>query len=195
MKHSKDTVMSAYHKVKDILLNSADFSEKRKAGLSKLFEYLDNETQWLKAPASTRYHCSNEGGLLEHSINVASQARKAYKPWLPDYSPDVITLVALLHDIGKHCEYIQNPPTPAQKQYGYPGSYVLDTTIKWMPHEDRSAYLATKYIPDLTEEEFAAITLHNEPHLTNVSQFKNCPLATYVAMCDYWCCNYVEDRN
>ena len=39
-------------------------------GIDNLMEWLENETDFFKAPASTRYHGSYEGGLLEHSLNV-----------------------------------------------------------------------------------------------------------------------------
>ena len=51
----------------------------------------------------------------------------------------------------------------------------------------------SKYI-DLTEEEFSAIFLHNEPWLTNTCQFQHCPLSTVIQYADYWSCMYLEDR-
>ena len=40
-------------------------------GADKLLEYLlSDKSDFFTAPASTRFHGSNEGGLLEHSLNV-----------------------------------------------------------------------------------------------------------------------------
>lgn len=194
MKHSKESILSAYKKIKTLLFEAKDFTPERKEGLKKLFQYLEEETDWLKAPCSTRYHCSYEGGLLEHSVNVASVARKLHRVLMPEYSEASVIMVAILHDCGKYCQYHQKEPTPAQKQWGYPGSYVTRTDIPYMGHEDRSAWIVSKFV-DLTEEEFSAIVLHNEPWLTNTCQFQHCPLSTLLQTADYWCCMYVEDRN
>ena len=37
----------------------------------RLMAYIEQETAYLTAPASTRYHLCRERGLLEHSVNVA----------------------------------------------------------------------------------------------------------------------------
>lgn len=188
-----ETVLGAYEKVKTLLFEAEDFTEERKEGLKKLFNFLENETEWLKAPCSTRYHCSYEGGLLEHSVNVARQASRLAKILIPNYSINSVIMIGLLHDCGKYCQYYQKEPTPAQKQYGYPGSYATNTAVPYMGHEDRSAWIVSKYI-DLTEEEFSAIVLHNEPWLTNTCQFQHCPLSTVIQYADYWACMYLEDR-
>ena len=39
-------------------------------GADKFLEYLLEKTDFFTAPASTRFHGSYEGGLLEHSLNV-----------------------------------------------------------------------------------------------------------------------------
>lgn len=43
----------------------------KREGADKLLEYLlSKSSDFFFAPASTRYHGSYEGGLVEHSINV-----------------------------------------------------------------------------------------------------------------------------
>ena len=43
----------------------------KREGADKLLEYLlSSKSDFFTAPASTRYHGSYEGGLLEHSLNV-----------------------------------------------------------------------------------------------------------------------------
>lgn len=39
-------------------------------------EYIKQETKWLTASASTRFHLFEEGGLFEHSVNVAETVLK-----------------------------------------------------------------------------------------------------------------------
>ena len=45
--------------------------EKRWAEFAELMRFIETETEYLTAPASTKFHFCKEGGLLEHSVNVA----------------------------------------------------------------------------------------------------------------------------
>ena len=42
-------------------------------GIDNLMDWLENDTDFFTSPASTRYHGSYEGGLVEHSLNVFNQ--------------------------------------------------------------------------------------------------------------------------
>ncbi|MGN1109051.1 MAG: hypothetical protein ACI4RK_06665 [Oscillospiraceae bacterium] len=39
-------------------------------GIEDLIRYMQEETDFFTAPASTKYHGAFEGGLLQHSMNV-----------------------------------------------------------------------------------------------------------------------------
>lgn len=54
---------------------------------------------FLQAPASLNYHHNYPGGLLVHSVEVATFV--ANIPWQEDNSRDIAITAALLHDIGK----------------------------------------------------------------------------------------------
>ena len=41
----------------------------KREGIEKLIDFLE-KTDFFTAPASTRFHMSCEGGLLQHSLNV-----------------------------------------------------------------------------------------------------------------------------
>ena len=43
---------------------------KRRASFDRFISLLEGETTWLTSPASTRYHLSEEQGLLKHSVGV-----------------------------------------------------------------------------------------------------------------------------
>ena len=43
---------------------------RRREAFRALMAYIEQETAYLTAPASTRYHLCRERGLLEHSVNV-----------------------------------------------------------------------------------------------------------------------------
>lgn len=79
-------------------------------GVEKLKEYLE-KSDFYTAPASTRFHGSYEGGLLQHSLNVydALSRKKNNDPlWsqvLANVTEESIIIVALLHDICKTYYY------------------------------------------------------------------------------------------
>lgn len=80
-------------------------SECKRDGMDKLLEYL-RKSDFYTAPASTRFHSCHEGGLLEHSLNVADcLLKKLDSPiWgniLNEVGRESLILSALLHDICK----------------------------------------------------------------------------------------------
>lgn len=69
------------------------------------------KSDFYTAPASTRYHSCHEGGLLEHSLNVAEcLLEKSESPvWanaLSNVGRESLILSALLHDICKCYYYV-----------------------------------------------------------------------------------------
>ena len=71
-------------------------------GLVKFIEKSDMKV----APASTRFHSSYEGGLLQHSLNVYDclQAKRESPMWkevLKDVSDETMIITALGHDFCK----------------------------------------------------------------------------------------------
>ena len=62
-------LMQRYQKLKDkVIIRKQEFIE--------LMNYIEIKTSYLTAPASTRFHLCIEGGLLEHSVNVAENLLK-----------------------------------------------------------------------------------------------------------------------
>lgn len=74
-------------------------------GGDKLLEFI-RKSDFYTAPASTKYHLSEEGGLLQHSLNVFHcLMNKVSNPtWASIITPDkykTVACVALLHDLCK----------------------------------------------------------------------------------------------
>lgn len=69
--------------------------------IDKLIKYLE-ESDFKLAPASTKYHNSYKGGLLEHSLQVYKEVKKLNQIYnyygIPD---DSIIIMCLLHEIYK----------------------------------------------------------------------------------------------
>ena len=75
----------------------------KREGIDLLIKWL-NAKDTKVAPASTKYHLSYKGGLVEHCLNVYRRLKKLMQDEFGDncpYSEETITLVALMHDISK----------------------------------------------------------------------------------------------
>ena len=139
----------------------------RKSQFDRLISFMENETTWLTAPASTKYHLCKESGLLEHCVNVAESMLKIREALAPDISAESCVIVSLVHDLGKvgmpgNPQYLINEPTDKQQQSGYKPDppYRFNKNLTYLSVPVRSLYLASKHI-DLTEEEVQAIVYHD----------------------------------
>ena len=175
---------------------------KRSEEFAELMEYIETETEWLTAPASTRFHLCRENGLLEHSINVAETLIRLKNTLYPLIEDESCVIVALMHDLGKvgmpkEPLYIKNKPTERQRLAGYgptyPYSFNNDLTYLSVPV--RSLYLALPFI-ELSEEETQAIVYHDGQYVEdNRSVAKNeQPLTLLLQYADNWCGFVVEER-
>ena len=76
-------------------------------GSDKLLQFLlSPHSDFFTAPASSRFHSSYEGGLLDHSLNVydclvAYMNSEKAKQLGFEYSDETLAIVALLHDLCK----------------------------------------------------------------------------------------------
>jgi len=175
---------------------------KRADEFADLMLFIETQTAWLTAPASTRFHLCRENGLLEHSVNVAETLLRIKNTLYPLIEDESCIIVALLHDLGKagmpsQPLYLKNRPTENQRRAGYgptyPYSYNNEMTYLSVPI--RSLYLALPYIK-LSEEEAQAIAYHDGQYVEdNRSAAKNeHPLTLMLQYADNWCGFIVEDR-
>ena len=178
-----DTLMQRYERLKDKVVE-------RRASFERLINYLERETEWLRAPASTRFHLSRESGLLEHTCNVAEAMLKLKEAIAPMISDESCVIVALLHDLGK-------VGMPGKPQYlegdKYPYSFNKELTYLSVPI--RSIYLALPYI-ELSEEEVQAIVYHDGQYVDdNASVARNeKPLTLLLQYADTWS-SFVLEKN
>jgi len=184
-----------YNALKALVKNRAD-------EFNGLMDFMEKETSWLTAPASTRFHLCRENGLLEHSVNVAETLIRLKNTLYPLIEDESCVIVAFLHDFGKvgipgEPLYIKNKPTENQRRAGYgptyPYSYNTDLTYLSVPV--RSLYLALPYLT-LSEQETQAIAYHDGQYVEdNRSAAKNeCPLTLLLQYADNWCGFVVEER-
>ena len=136
-------------------------------GMDNLIEAME-EGGFFTAPCSGGYHLAREGGLAEHSLNVLNVAMDTtvglFKgELLPKELKDRLTIVCLLHDLGKmgqygKANYVENILKSKKQSVSKP--YKTNPDLLYVDHEVRSVVIAQQYI-ELTEEEQQAILWHN----------------------------------
>lgn len=135
-------------------------------GIDNLMDWLENDTDFFAAPASTRYHGSYEGGLLEHSLNVYDRLvwemeHTVGAGWEDIYSPETVAIVALFHDLCKIDRYILTEKwrKDADGQWESYDAYDYNREKSEMGHGSQSVFYLQKFI-QLTEVEAQAIYWH-----------------------------------
>ena len=182
-------------------------------GIKEFLEWLDT-TDFKTAPASTKYHLSEEGGLCKHSLNVFMRLINLLSNEYPKklvgndangaeiweetcpYSKESIALVALLHDIGKadfYKTYVKNVKNEATNTWEKVPYYaVKDESERFIygSHEDNSIYTLRQFFKLLYEEDLA-IKYHmggigsNEPSMSAmVYNAFKSPLALFLHIAD-----------
>ena len=157
---------------KNIARFEAELQKVQRFGMDKLLEYI-RASDFYTAPASTKYHLSCEGGLLQHSLNVLDALRgiltRTEDGWeyrvagkaVLTISDESVTIIALLHDICKTYFYTTSMRNAKNEQTGKWEKVPTYTVEDRMPlgHGSKSAMLIKEYII-LTGPEMYAIWWH-----------------------------------
>ena len=184
---------------KDRFISLLKSITRQNARIDDLINKLEN-SDFFVAPASTKYHGSERGGLCAHSLCVyANLIDLVNLKGLSDrISHDSIIIVSLLHDFSKmnfYEPYFQNKKvySPKGSKFDDMGNFdwvsvpsykIKDINERFVygSHEETSEYMARCYIP-LTYDESVAI-LHHMGQLASDSAkddiyevYKRCPLA------------------
>ena len=130
------------------------------------------ELGFFSAPASTVFHLCEEGGLLQHSLNVYDEAlmlREQEIRMCPKVAArlplDSVTIAALLHDVCKAEIYrktIKNRKNAEGYWEKYEG-YEVDNSAFPCGHGEKSVIQLLRWGLDLTEDEILAIRWHMGP--------------------------------
>lgn len=135
------------------------FEKINRPGTIELYNYLSLATDFFLAPASSMYHLSFQGGLLQHSVNVAQTILKLNEVFATGFSESTLILCGLLHDICKANFYMRD-----FKNVKVDGVWIKQPcySIKDvfpLGHGEKSVILLLEYIK-LTPEEMLAIRWH-----------------------------------
>ena len=146
----------------------------KRDGLDRLVTWLETETDYFTAPASTVFHGNFEGGLLAHSMNVTRLALHNLNflvkqhPEMEELRESVI-ISALFHDLCKTNYYFlakKWTKDENNKWKEYVGYEVKDSFP--LGHGEKSLYLLSQFI-HLTNAEALAIRWHMGSTETSVN--------------------------
>lgn len=135
----------------------------KRDGSQKLLDWI-RSSDFFEAPASTRFHGSRPGGLVDHSLNVYYRLLNLYKHEygedLTEEQQETIAIVSLLHDICKANFYkveIRNRKNDQGQWEKYP-AYVVNDQLPY-GHGEKSVYIVSSFMK-LTRDESMAIRWH-----------------------------------
>lgn len=178
----------------------------KREGADRLLDWICS-TDFFAAPASTKYHGSHEGGLVEHSLNVFDRlCRNLHNEWVSTHPEselfpmerlETIAIVSLLHDLCKAEFYALDYKN--QKVYSEAGTkqdakgkfewesvpyYVVDEKLPF-GHGEKSVYLISGYMA-LTVEEALSIRWHMGDFSVPATSraYGMCPLAVQLHVAD-----------
>ena len=181
-------------------------------GIDDLVEELE-DLGFFKAPASTKFHLNEGGGLVQHSLNVCKAALSMRKSMielddslLEALPKDSVIIASLLHDTCKADIY--KPTMKKEKnRFGMwcevPG-YDVDYSNFPIGHGEKSVIVLLRSGFELTDDEIMAIRWHmNAWDLpfqsydikSNFNKAKEiCPLLSLVQAADCLASNLLERK-
>lgn len=138
----------------------------KRDGLDNLIHWLESETDFFTAPASSTFHGNFEEGLLQHSLNVLSFALNSFNFMIKrkpeyEYLRESVVVASLFHDVAKVNYYFKEQKwtkDAENKWKQYLGWVVKDTFP--LGHGEKSVYLVSRHIL-LTDSEALAIRWHH----------------------------------
>lgn len=175
-------------------------------GADKLLEYLlSPKSDFFTAPASTRFHGSYEGGLLEHSLNVYHclcdylSRERAKTVYGMDYTGETVAVSALLHDLCK-INFYKSDLRNTKNEFGEWVKVPFYTVDDKLPygHGEKSVYIISGFMK-LTREEAFAIRYHMgfsgiEDKNIIGTVFEQYPLAFALCTADMEASYYLEGK-
>ena len=182
---NEQQINEKWEEFKRILLST------NRKGINEVIDWLD-KSDFKYAPASTQYHGSYKGGLLEHSLNVYYHMYDF--PNLIQFfelTDDTIAIIALLHDVCKINVYESYSRNVKDEE----GKWIQVLAYKYndkMPfgHGEKSVMLLMKNGLELSYPEIFAIRSHmgafkDNEILSEVSQrFSVCPQSLVLHFAD-----------
>lgn len=175
----------------------------KRPGAQDLLDFLtSSKSDFFEAPASTRFHLSEPGGLVKHSIHVYEclvdylSRPRVKELYNLDASDETIAIIALLHDLCKVNVYkksFRNRKDESGKWIQVP-TYDYSDDLPY-GHGEKSVYIISGFMK-LSREEAFAIRYHmgfSETDNKNVGNaFEKYPLAFALSTADMEATYFLE---
>lgn len=133
----------------------------KREGIKELLEWL-RKSDFYTAPASSRFHGSYEGGLLEHSLNVYHELKRilAVYPEI-EVEDESILVSALFHDLCKVNMYATEKRNRKNEQGQWESydAYTIKEKFHFGGHGSKSVFIIQQFMK-LTPLEAVAINCH-----------------------------------
>lgn len=130
-----------------------------RAGSKELLDWMQN-TDFFTAPASTKYHCACECGLVMHSVSVFNTLMEKHFDEEKD-NAESFAIAALLHDLCKAQFYkvsTRNVKNEQTGQWEKQPFYAVEDSFPY-GHGEKSVFLIERFMR-LKIEEAMAIRWH-----------------------------------
>lgn len=126
----------------------------------EFLNFLD-DSDFFRAPASTKYHEAYEGGLLQHSLNVYERLAQLNYQYLLGFPDNTIAKVALFHDVCKANFYKREMRNKKLEDGRWVRTEVWAVDDQFpIGHGEKSVTILLQHGVPLTEEEILAIRWH-----------------------------------
>ena len=157
----------------------------KRPGLDKLLDYLERQTDFFTAPSSVSYHLNEEGGLVQHSVNVFECALGLYEqivlpaihrgtsPFTEEVDVESIAVSALFHDVCKANYYRKKQrwrKDAAGRWESYDGYEVEDNFP--FGHGEKSCFMVSTFMK-LRQCELLAIRWHMGAWGINMNSYED----------------------
>lgn len=173
-------------------------SKVNRKGMDELLKWLES-SDFYYCPASTRFHGSYPGGLLEHSLNVYDELVRLLAAY-PEVkaSEESTIIVSLFHDLCKVNMYSvekRNRKDANGKWESY-DAYISDEKFHYGGHGSKSVFILQNYLK-ITAEEAVSINAHMSCWDGNTSvgsAYEQFPLAWLLHVADE-SATYIRERD
>lgn len=145
-------------------------SQVDREGREQLMEYI-RKSDFYTAPASTRFHLSTEGGLLQHSLNVyeclqrKAEGNTIWRDILTAAGKDALILCPLLHDLCK--THFYKIDFKNQKTYD---PEKVKAAERWQVKKDNGGAFIWEQVPCYTVDDKVPYG-HGEKSVMMIEQF------------------------
>ena len=195
--------MPAENQLKETFITLCRDNIKRD-GLDSLLDWMERESDFYEAPASTRFHGNYQYGLVEHSLNVYNALLELTKQSQLNVSIETLTIASLFHDLCKANYYVLGTRNVKDEETGVWRKEPFYKSEDQYPigHGEKSVILLMKHMR-LTDDEIYAIRWHmggfdnavKGGDYASGKAYEICPLAVLLHVADMVASYLMEGRN